>query len=60
MKEKVINFKEKQEEVYEVCQCCKCLTTIRRDTPIQERIGYIEGAGQVCLECYKEIQRDQI
>ena len=60
MKEKVINFKENQAEVYEVCQCRKCLTTSRKDMPIQERIGYIERVGQVCLECYKEIQKDQI
>lgn len=46
---------DNDEEKYEICILCKCKTNIRRDTPIQERLGYIEGAGQLCERCYKKL-----
>lgn len=52
---KIISFFKKKEDLYETCVMCKRKINIRKDKPIQERDGYIEGAGQLCYECYKEI-----
>lgn len=42
----------KDEEVeYEICISCGEETDVRIDTPIDQRYGYIEGAGQVCSRC---------
>lgn len=40
---------------YETCVICKCKTNVRCDKPIKERYGYVEGAGQLCYRCYKEL-----
>ncbi len=37
------------------CVSCKVDTTYDREEHIDFRIGYIEGAGQLCLECYDKI-----
>ena len=37
------------------CVTCNKETLYRIDDPIDMRIGYIEGAGQLCLDCYDEI-----
>lgn len=51
---KIINlFKNKEE--YETCVICKCTTNVKREEPIGERYGYIEGAGQLCYDCYKKL-----
>ena len=39
----------------EVCVSCGCETPYVFETPIQERIGYVEGSGQLCDDCFKEI-----
>lgn len=38
-------------------KCVKCNepTKYTRDTPIHLREGYIEGAGQLCAECFRLI-----
>ena len=40
---------------FEKCDLCGELTDIPVDMPIQERKGYIEGAGQLCPKCYFEL-----
>lgn len=37
------------------CVTCNKETLYRIDDPIDMRIGYIEGAGQLCLDCYDKI-----
>lgn len=40
---------------FEKCEVCGAVTDIPIDMPIQERKGYIEGAGQLCKKCYYEL-----
>lgn len=40
---------------FERCVVCGELTDIRFDTPIDDRVGYVVGAGQHCLRCYSRI-----
>lgn len=54
MNSKIISSLDKKDEIYEICESCKCKTNIRRDEPIEKRYGYIEGAGRLCYECYKK------
>ena len=37
------------------CVTCDVETLYDRDEHIDTRIGYIEGTGQLCLDCYDEI-----
>lgn len=37
------------------CVSCDCETLYDKETHIDQRLGYIEGAGQLCLECYDKI-----
>ena len=39
----------------EKCVYCGTETEYRKDTPIDERFGYIKGAGQLCRKCYQEL-----
>ncbi len=39
-------------ELYEDCILCGDKTTTLKTTHIDFRTGYIEGAGQLCRECY--------
>jgi len=39
----------------EPCVSCKKVTTYDREDHIDYRIGYIEGSGQLCLDCYDKI-----
>lgn len=45
----------KTEAEKEVCTICGKCTEYYIDTPVSERIGYIEGGGQLCRDCYYEI-----
>lgn len=36
----------------EICIVCGKETTVDVSTHVDFRIGYIEGAGQLCTECY--------
>ena len=40
---------------YEKCASCGESTEYTQDTPIDKRVGYIQGAGQLCQKCYKEL-----
>lgn len=50
--------KPSTEEAYERCVVCGELTTVRIDKPIEFRNYYEIGVGQVCYNCYKELQRN--
>ena len=39
----------------EYCILCGRLTETAKDQPLSEREHYIEGAGQLCGECYQEL-----
>ncbi len=40
----------------DLCVICRRDTEYTTDTPIWERKNYIEGAGQLCSICAKEIE----
>ena len=40
---------------YESCVLCGKQTDIRRDTHIDFRVCYVEGAGQLCPGCWAHI-----
>ena len=48
-------FQIKKSDKKEICVCCGQGTTYSKDEPISNRTGYIQGAGQLCLKCYKEL-----
>lgn len=39
----------------EKCIICKKDVPVKKDLPIDQRKYYVEGAGQLCPDCYKEI-----
>jgi hypothetical protein len=39
-------------DIYEDCILCNAKTTTLKTTHVDFRTGYIEGAGQLCRECY--------
>ena len=41
---------DKREKIY--CYLCQRETPYREGDPIEKRYNYIEGAGQLCPECY--------
>ncbi len=41
------------------CVLCWKETEYTKDTPIEERQFYIEGSGQLCEECYREVRREE-
>ena len=44
-----------ENEEYDICISCGKVTSYKKTDNIVYRSGYIEGAGQLCLEC---AQRD--
>jgi hypothetical protein len=40
-------------EILDKCIICSKDTQYTRSTHIDNRIGYIEGCGQTCTDCYK-------
>ena len=51
------HFEKLQEELEEKDKCTVCSDDSLYDKtmPIDLRLGYIEGSGQLCLECYDKI-----
>ena len=49
------NKKEQQIEQTEKCVSCGESIEYTKSTPIEKRTGYIQGAGQLCLKCYREL-----
>ncbi len=39
----------------EKCACCGRDTGIAKDVPIDDRMYYIEGCGQLCSDCYVDL-----
>ena len=40
---------------WEKCVLCNCITDVELCMPVSSREGYIEGAGQLCRECFRMI-----
>ncbi len=38
---------------YDLCVMCGKETIYEKSCPVAERVGYVEGAGQLCQSCYK-------
>lgn len=51
-KENEVIYKDKK---WECCVFCGKVTSILKEQPISKRKYYIEGAGQLCFECYHEL-----
>jgi len=53
--------KQKDEfDIYETCVMCGEETTTLKTTHVDFRYGYVEGAGQLCRECYMGENRNLI
>jgi len=48
------------QSIYEECVQCSKQTTTLKTTHIDFRTGYVEGAGQLCWECYTGKSRNLI
>ena len=48
------------ESIYENCIMCSKETTTLKTTHIDFRYGYVDGAGQLCRECYLGEDRNLI
>lgn len=49
--------REDKETQYENCICCHKKLNILKNEEIEFRPFYIEGAGQLCYDCYHELYR---
>lgn len=45
----------KKQTEFEKCILCKKKTDVPKDTHIDVRKNYVEGAGQLCPACYNEL-----
>jgi hypothetical protein len=53
--------KQKDEfDIYETCVMCGEETTTLKTTHVDFRYGYVEGAGQLCRQCYLGENRNLI
>lgn len=56
-----VGKKQKDEfDIYEDCIMCGKKTTTLKTTHVDFRYGYVEGAGQLCRECYMGENRNLI
>ena len=46
---------QNKEKEFEACVFCGVQTDVPRDTPVDLRGNYVEGAGQLCPGCYEKI-----
>lgn len=46
---------EEENNQYETCVCCHKKVNILKNREIEFRSFYIEGAGQLCYDCYHEL-----
>ena len=53
-------FPNDEFDMFETCIQCGVETTILKTTHIDFRTGYVEGAGQLCRECYMGSSRNLI
>lgn len=49
------HLKMDNEEKFEHCVLCGRKLKILKSTPITERLFYVEGAGQLCGDCWGKI-----
>ena len=42
---------DKEQDEIEMCVSCGAETSYKKGTDVTFRLGYIDGAGQLCLEC---------
>ena len=57
---KKYNFMQNTDDLYEECIMCHGKTETLKTTHIDFRYGYVEGAGQLCRECYISTNRNLI
>lgn len=50
----ILNLRRRVKD-YERCAMCGKVTDVSADTPIEMRSCYVEGAGQLCRDCWAEI-----
>jgi len=56
-----VGKKQKDEfDIYETCVMCGEETTTLKTTHVDFRYGYVEGAGQLCRQCYMGENRNLI
>lgn len=48
-----------KEQLYESCISCKEITGTPKVLDIQKRLYYLEGAGQMCRECWETLYPTQ-
>lgn len=57
----VYDFNEEKDrrsdDEYEKCVICKKQTNVLKSTPVKDRKYYVEGAGQLCKECFFEMNK---
>ena len=53
-------FPKDEFDIFETCIQCGVETDTLKTTHIDFRIGYIEGAGQLCRQCYMASSRNLI
>jgi len=60
LKNKIMKSEHKKEPwtELEICVNCGCNTPYIKETNIEFRNFYVEGAGQLCCDCYKGIYND--
>lgn len=49
-----------QEDEYEYCVLCGAKTQYKRSEPIQNRIGYEIGVGQLCEHCNRIMELEEL
>lgn len=52
---KMKDFAKRREDEFEICVCCHKKLDIPVSTPVEFRDFYVDGAGQLCYDCYQEI-----
>ena len=52
---KKFSVKNKEKKMKDKCVTCGNKSLYDKEEHIDFRIGYIEGAGQLCLDCYNEL-----
>jgi hypothetical protein len=55
-----MSTKKEELEEYDICVCCGDPTPYNKTDNIVYRNGYIEGAGQLCVECSQIRKRLQL
>lgn len=51
---------QKNNNEYETCVKCGIITNVKIKTHIDNRTTYVEGAGQLCNNCYDKIYKQEV